>query len=407
MKLFNFFSLAVVFLAFFGCKSGANENALSESHQPGSSISSKSNTDTNIANSTSNTSKSSTTTAVTHNPCMPQFPYKDGWLGGDAVFSLALGGSNQKTLWMFGDTFINTNNPEKRGGPGATIVANTIAISECQEDQFKLEYFWQSSSALGSSQHQAFFPGDGRETWPGSAVIINEKLHIFAMIVHKDSKLPGGFAVEGTRLITIDNYQDRPQAWKTRIKDFGTGLEILAGISNIITEHHLLLYSSLHTQKGQPMALLRCPLNDIESCRPELLTNSGWRTHEGNLKDAKILLQGAGTEFSVAKIDKRYVATFNSIRDFFPAADVTIAFAKHPEESFGEPQIVEKFPGNPDFGGTKQAYCYAAKEHPHLRQGSTAIITYVCNSFDFLGETVSNLKLYQVRVIETDLSLYR
>jgi hypothetical protein len=63
---------------------------------------------------------------------------------------------------------------------------------------------------------------------------------------------------------------------------------------------------------------------------------------------------------------------------------------------------VQAFPGNDEFK-TKQAYCYAAKEHEHLREDDSALITYICNSFDFLAETVPNQKLYKVIVIRTKL----
>lgn len=394
------YSLVALFFTILNCKQGIENSDVSYA----ASNSTRSQTSLKTDRGTSTSSQSSNKNQKT---CLPDFPYKDGWLGGDAVFSVSLGGTDEKTLWMFGDTFINTDNPQQRSGPNATIVANSIAISQCDQGQFQLDYFWKKKDRFGSGQHQAFFTGDGRDIWPGGGVIIDKKLHIFGMIVHKDPKLPGGFAVEGTRLITVDNYQESPESWTPRFKDFGTGKDILVGISNIVAEPYLLLYSSLHTQKGQPMTLMRCPLKQIETCRPELLTNSGWKNYDGKLDDAKILLNGAGTEFSVAKIDTRYIATFNSIRDFFPAADLTIAFAKQPEDEFSEPKKVLRFPSNAEFGGTKQAYCYAAKEHSHLRQGNTAIMTYVCNSFDFLGETVSNLKLYQVRVLKTDLSVVK
>jgi hypothetical protein len=37
--------------------------------------------------------------------CLPYFPDKDGWYGGDGAYSIAL--DKQRTLWLFGDTFVS------------------------------------------------------------------------------------------------------------------------------------------------------------------------------------------------------------------------------------------------------------------------------------------------------------
>ena len=37
--------------------------------------------------------------------CLPSFPDKDGWYGGDGAYSITL--DKERTLWLFGDTFVS------------------------------------------------------------------------------------------------------------------------------------------------------------------------------------------------------------------------------------------------------------------------------------------------------------
>ena len=59
--------------------------------------------------------------------CLPSFPYKDGWLGGDAAYSVRLG--DGRSLWLFGDTFVGKPGASDR--KGAAMIANSVALSTC------------------------------------------------------------------------------------------------------------------------------------------------------------------------------------------------------------------------------------------------------------------------------------
>ncbi len=37
--------------------------------------------------------------------CLPSFPDRDGWYGGDGAYSILL--DDGRTLWLFGDTFVS------------------------------------------------------------------------------------------------------------------------------------------------------------------------------------------------------------------------------------------------------------------------------------------------------------
>lgn len=333
--------------------------------------------------------------------CLPDFPYKGGWLGGDAIYSVDLGGNPARTLWLFGDTFVNLSNPNER--TGGVMIDTTIGISTCIGGKFDIEYHWRQKQD-GSGEPEAFFDGYGESTWPGDGIVLDGKLYIFGMHVRKDPEIPSGFEIQNSRLLIVTNYQESPEKWEIKAHDLQTGPDILAGVSVLVDKNYLLLYSSLNKAKGQPMALMRCPINQIETCKPELLTEKGWAPHDGDVTKAKILLPGASTEFSVDKFESGYLVVYNSVKDFPFATDMNAAYSKAPEEAFGNPILIKKLPTQQEMNAT-EGYCYATKEHPHLRIGKMATITFVCNSFKFFEETVKDLNIYKVQVLAKVIKL--
>ena len=54
--------------------------------------------------------------------CLPSFPDQEGWYGGDGAYSIKL--DNQRTLWLFGDTFVaNDVNRKDRIGMDVVLAA--------------------------------------------------------------------------------------------------------------------------------------------------------------------------------------------------------------------------------------------------------------------------------------------
>ena len=58
-------------------------------------------------------------------PCRPDFPYRDGWLGADAAYSVPL--ADGRSLWLFGDTFVGAEGARDRSG--SAMISNSIALS--------------------------------------------------------------------------------------------------------------------------------------------------------------------------------------------------------------------------------------------------------------------------------------
>ena len=72
--------------------------------------------------------------------CLPVFPDKDGWYGGDSAYSIQL--DEQRTLWLFGDTFVADEAGRKDRIDMDVILGTTLAISTCSDDgEFAIQYY--------------------------------------------------------------------------------------------------------------------------------------------------------------------------------------------------------------------------------------------------------------------------
>ena len=72
--------------------------------------------------------------------CLPVFPDKDGWYGGDGAYSIKL--DEKRTLWLFGDTFVAHDEGRKDRIDMDVILGTTLAISTCSaNNEFEIKYY--------------------------------------------------------------------------------------------------------------------------------------------------------------------------------------------------------------------------------------------------------------------------
>ena len=94
--------------------------------------------------------------------CLPDFPDKDGWYGGDGAYSIAL--DKERTLWLFGDTFVASETGRKDRIDMDVVMGTTLAISTCGEKgQFQIQYFLKRKM-VNFYLHLAKMNGCGRKT---------------------------------------------------------------------------------------------------------------------------------------------------------------------------------------------------------------------------------------------------
>src|SRR5262245_21921458 len=90
-----------------------------------------------------------------------KFAGKKGWIGGDGVYSVALG--RKRILWLFGDTLLGTVKEKRR--TGATMVNNTIAVQSGRGKDAEIRFV--TGKAKDGKPAAFFTPSDGKGwLWP-------------------------------------------------------------------------------------------------------------------------------------------------------------------------------------------------------------------------------------------------
>src|SRR6056297_2879782 len=157
--------------------------------------------------------------------CQPIFSFKNGWLGGDAAYSIAL--PTGKTLWLFGDTFIGLKKNLSR--KHATIIANSIGLASCNQNKWKMHYIWRVSK---DKNPQAFFQTHNSHLiyWPQAGFYYANKIYLVLDQVRRlPNKKTFGFVVKGVTLAIIADYNESPQNWNIRYIKLNVSHDVFPG----------------------------------------------------------------------------------------------------------------------------------------------------------------------------------
>jgi hypothetical protein len=349
--------------------------------------------------------------------CWPRFPYRDGWLGGDGAFSVPL--SPERSLWLFGDTFVGE--PEQRDRAGASFVHNSIGISRCRADgSFEIAYHWGRGA---DGRPRAFLEREGPGWWWLQGGFVHAgRLYLGLLEVepappHGPLALP--FRFRGSALARIDDPDADPASWRPTLLPLSRDPSALPLAALRTHGAHLYLFAFLERgDERHPRILLRLPLARLSDPDPgaaleTLDAGGGWLP--GLLPGrARILMDDDATEMSVrhdAGLAK-WIALYNfpDTHEDFPATPASDAVWLRTADALEGPwsprQLVFRIPElapqaaappDPNTG------CYAAKEHPQFSRPGSLTFTYVCNLFGapgqddlaILGRLARDMRLYR------------
>jgi hypothetical protein len=317
------------------------------------------------------------------------------WRGGDAVYSVPL--SSDRILWLFGDTFIAA--PGGTGRKGSRMVRNTLAIQSPPGDP---QYFWRTESGQPAD---TFKPasGDGW-LWPLSGVRVGPKLHLFMFQMVSKGEGAFGFAFSKSVLVTVDNPDEDPAAWKiqqTTIPHttYSPRGDTFFGGASVLRDGTLYVFGIRENRsrgvdgKGVIVAKVdAASIGDFASWR--FFSGGDWVT---DLESARELYFGASIEMSVTPFKDGFVSLYTRLG---MSPEIVVRRAAKPEGPWSDPIVVHRCP-EPEWN--KTYFCYAAKAHPELAAGDNElIVSYACNSTSF-GEVFRDLRIYRPRFVRIAL----
>jgi hypothetical protein len=219
---------------------------------------------------------------------------------------------------------------------------------------------------------------------------------------------------------------DPPALWKIDYQPVLSGNTVIPGVAVVgpsvaessadpsATPGYVYLFTWVKNNGSPELALMRLPATSLDDVSVssgywQYLMKSGawnsWTTPASLPKDAKVLVYGNYTEFTVTYHPevRRWLMTLpGGIMDgaaLLSHADTLTGNWSTPKPIYNFP---ESQPSNPDHA--PNVFCYAAKEHPELEVKRTFTFTYACNSMK-LQEILANPRLYRPVVVTGPISI--
>jgi hypothetical protein len=353
------------------------------------------------------------TAEVSQGQCLPVFPDKDGWYGGDGAYSIKLDG--ERTLWLFGDTFVANEEGRQDRVNMEVVLGTTLAVSTCTaNNEFKIQYYLKKKN----EQFVSSF-GENEWLWPQDPFIVNNVLYIPLIAVTPANKKDDlfNFKITGHKLARIKDFSAAdPYKWSMDYIDLTPDIppEIAAFATTSVVHGNYVYFYPFYAYSRDAVNVLgnilaRLPVSKLDNPAGsiEYFTKDG--TWQNNLNPAlvKIVLDAGVSELSVRyhAANKKWIAVYLSTQN--KGDQLLYQVADKPDGPWSKPKALGMKVPEVDPSSTlydKNNFCYAGKEHIEFARNKNLIVTYVCNSAEDMKSQTSfirrNLFLYRPVVRE-------
>jgi hypothetical protein len=332
-------------------------------------------------------------------PCFEASPWREAdllfrrdahWVGSDIAASIDLG--HERTLWLFGDTFIDESGRHTR--EGSRMVRNTIAIQTGRDpSQAKMMFYWGRTA---DGRPDSFFPADGSHWfWPAHGIRVGDRLVLFL------SRLRGtgtglGFTGAGWRAVMIENPDEEPSRWRVKalkMRDNPLGV----GPSSLIRwGERIYAFGAQDQVKSFPIYVMRWKGEDVRKgnlLEPEWWAGAdvGWVADSSRLPRWPVSENGLGVSINYDSVTRRFLEVQTNA---FGAADVTIRSAA----DVTGPWTAQRMIYRPSEFYQPAIMIYLAMAHPEL-SGADIVLTYSTNSFRLFEEHMRDSLIYYPRFL--------
>jgi hypothetical protein len=345
------------------------------------------------------------TASVFPQKCIPEFPFKEGWLGGDGDVSVCL--NETQTLFIFSDTYVAAKTQDKRGA-GMRMVSNSVAVETCLRDsRTEVHYFWNN---MYSDNPEPIFKSftNRYKFWVKDAFVYKLFLYVLLeKIGAKQGVAPDdifSFSQLGYTLAKIPNPSDSLDKWHIELiplPDFSyPSLQIQ---THVIKDNYLYFFIN-RNDKSQLLVRKKLDFIDIPQISFEYYSTSKTWLSPIREDDMYTLVNG----FRAITVNyhpemKQWVMVCDIP---FPDNKIRIRTAAELMGPWSDEKIVyecpEVTPGSALY--SKSNFCYLPREciQNYDDKKHTMLITYDINNSD-LNEINSNPKIYTPKVIKVSL----
>ncbi|MBL8949730.1 MAG: hypothetical protein JNK82_03075 [Myxococcaceae bacterium] len=298
------------------------------------------------------------------------------WLGADANLSVPL--SADRTLWLFGDTFVAKTAKNVRSE--SELVRNSVAVQTGLDvPTAAFTFHWRTDQV--PSPASFFEERDDRWHWPGHGVRLPGGPLLVWLFVLKPTPGEGlGFADDGWRLVVVSNPDADPSVWQLTWFDGPRAPFDAVPASAVVLDGDYAVGLAIKQQGTHAGYLVRWRTADLVAGRLD-----GWEWWDGASwltlaalggRAPRAIIDDAGAEsslhFDAAKSRWVHVASYG-----FGASTIGVRTAS----ALTGPWSVSTFVYEPPESRGANPFVYAAKAHPELTADGL-VVTYATNSFE-------------------------
>jgi hypothetical protein len=305
--------------------------------------------------------------------------YGNGWTGSDATYSIPL--DSQTNLWLFGDTFLGTVNPD-RSRPVSAFIRNSVVLQVGDE-------FTTFHDGTESSPEAFLSPLESDWWyWPGHGQINNGQLQI-VMFAFGATGEPGmfGFEYKAIDLITLSLPGLEEVSRQRKMLFQGTNY----GATLLKDGGYTYIYGSHKGDSGfeKTLHIARIPGTDLTQ-EWEFYTGDGsWSTQ---VSESKSVFSSVSDQFSIIHRPKGYYLMTQNI---FLGPQLYLYSGASPTGPFENELTIYC---TPETGG--DIITYNAFVHEQLSTEDNLFISYNNNSLNFqdLFDDADNYRPHFVNV---------
>lgn len=307
--------------------------------------------------------------------------YNGGWIAGDATFSIALPG--QKTLWLFGDSFIGTVKPDNSLASGAKMIRNCAVLQDGDSMRALFGGTFQNPKSFVSALNES-----SAWYWPEHGFIENDTLKIFFSEFVLASG-PAGFnfkyksavlarftypGIEMIDLVKLPYYDINRVCYGNTIL-VENGYTYIFGRQETDTVYHISYPHIARVPQGNILAPW------------EFYNGTSWSSVPSETK--RINVVAVSQQYGVFKLDNKYVMINQEI---WLSAKIYSYTSSHIEGPWNNKVLLYDTPIL--FANT---FTYNAFPHPQFNDEGKLLISY--NTNGNFADIFKNVEVYRPRFI--------
>jgi Domain of unknown function (DUF5005) len=300
------------------------------------------------------------------------FTRYSGWTGGDATYSIPL--PDGRNLWLFGDSFIGTVNPN-RTRPGGGLYRNAFVVQDGDD-----------LTTLTGGATAFVEPADaGWWYWPGHGIAHGDTLQVILFGFKSTGSGAWDFAYASVDVATFSLPDFQLLSIERKIADPPTNY----GAAILKEDGYLYLYGSEKQGFSKFLHTARVAGDDLNG-EWEYFDGTGWTTdpalsarHFAHVSD----------EFAVFKHNDRY---YLLTQHHILGGEIYIYDSPNPASGFDHKRTVYCTPQSHE----GNLFTYNAFAHTQFSSGGELLVSYNVNSSNFadLFSNADNYRPYFVRV---------